>query len=390
MRITRRLLSLGCFFIVVLSICGPGPLSTGACACDPPSWWGHSAKEDSYNWYFEGSGTSPVSADEALAEARRNALQQAVARLGAGFSDEVQAHLLGRVQGWEERDKWACKQWNTHQGWSRVRYPKDQLETLGAYAQGGEIQFKQATGLVEQQRYAEALALVGQLSARYPVGQQPIFRTERALLLASDCHVELGQPRQAIQGCESILAGSQDPVFQQEAQNRLATIRADYTNLLYRGVFGGKTFLVQCVTELNGIMARWPTMQKEIENMVRQAGGRVLDAASPDLSLLLERVDNPTRHVEILDGISADGFIVVSARGDMKQSTMTKDAKILGRFDFSGSVSAVLYAGGQVVHLWKTPGDIWYTGSAENCMDILMIRVFPLWQNDLAEKLDKP
>jgi hypothetical protein len=252
------------------------------------------------------------------------------------------------------------------------------------------VQYNRAVALRKQKNCPEALMLAAELIANYPVGKQVFFQTERAYLLASDCHVDLGQPRKALQMCDSLLAGSQDPAFRQEAQNRLADTRQNYTNLLYRGIFNGRSFLVRGVTELNGQPGSWAPMQKEMENLVRQSGGRVLESVLPSPLVLIERMGDPGRHAEILEGVPADGYLVATARGEMKHSTVTKGTTTLDRYDFNGTVRVVLQAGGRVLHAWDHTGPIWYPGSADACMDALArMNVLPRWQEDLATQVDQ-
>lgn len=320
-----------------------------------------------------------------MAEARRNALRQAVAQLGAGLAIEVREHLLGRVQGWEERDRESCRRGDVHHGWSRVRLPRENLDALNEYVRGGDDQFKRGLEFFEQKRFAEALTWANRVSVQYPIGKQPLFRTERAWLLICDCHVELGQPRQAIRMCESLLAATDDPGFRQEAQARMASIRADYTNLLFRGAFGGRRVAVKCIVNLDGREDRWAKMQTEIEALVARAGGEIAGAGGSDLSPEEALFDAAAgaRRAAVMRENDADGLVLFRAKGEIVRQA--------AGVHFSGAATGLVQMTGREPYVWEQRGPGGRTPlGAEMALDILALNVRRIWQADFAKQLEAP
>ena len=359
--------------------------TSAAAACAPPAWWGAAGKEDSYNWYFEGSGTGRASADEALTEARLNALRQAVARIAAGCSEEVGEFLLGKVQGWEERDKFSCKQWNAFRAWSRIRYPKEELMALGEWVNGGPAQFEMARESFAGKRYEAAVSVLDRLCAAYPVGKQPLFPTERAWLMASDCGVALRRPRQALAAAEAILNASADPAYRKEAEDRLAAIRADYTNLLHRGALGGKRIAVRCALDVDGQRSSWTKMQTEVGKWIARVGGEV------DVPAALENADmsalsgSRERAAAMMREIGADGIVLVVAQGQVKQRP-NGDKTDVG---FAGRIAVGILLADSEPFVWEQQGPGgWNPVGIGTALDYLALKVLPFWQAEFTTQLE--
>jgi len=359
--------------------------TSAAAACAPPAWWGTAGQEDSYNWYFEGSGTSRVSADEALAEARLNALRQSVERIAAGCSEEVGEFLLGKAQGWEERDKFSCKQWTAFRAWSRIRYPKAELEALGTWTRDGAAQFETARSSFAGKQYEAAVSALDRLCAAYPVGKQPLFPTERAWLMASDCRVALGQPRGALAAAEAILNASADPAYRKEAEDRIAAIRADYTNLLHRGAFGGKRIAVRCALDVDGQRSSWTKMQTEVEKWIARVGGELGAGAALGGADLPALIGSKERGVAKMREIGADGILLVLAQGQIKQRANGDKTEV----GFAGRVSVGILLADREPFVWEQQGPCgWNPLGIDMAMDMLALKILPFWQAEFTTQLE--
>jgi hypothetical protein len=372
------------FVLLALSL-SRGP----ALAAEPPAWWDDPIKEDPGNYFFTASGASADSSDAALEEAQHNALDQIVERVGspAGAKD----YLLGRIRGWNLHARHDQKDGRTHRVWIILKYSKDELGGLRTHVEGGQARFEEAAQAFEKKKVAEALSISEALAAEYPIGKQPIFPTERALLLASDCHVALGQPRQALEACRSVLAGSQDAAFTKEAEAKTTAIRADYTNLLLRGIFAGKRIAVRCLTEIDGSPAAWSKMQTEIGNVVKQAGGRMLDSDEGSLGAdkATQILTNEELRAEITRSLSADGVLVVRAQGRLNERENSKNPMGGKDFQFAGTTASLLLVSGSKPYAWKRTGVTgWNPISVDMCMEVLALNVLNVWREDLARHLD--
>ena len=380
---TRHAWQIGGVAFLGLAAAGALPADAG---CAPPSWWEDPSPGTTELVYERGSAAKCWTEQEAWQQAYDAGVATLRKRITSDTNLWPQLHLAETDVPFDKTCPDALGRWHA---WVLVSYPRDRFDSLLNHIQEGGRQYGQAVNLLDQKNYPEALAHAMQLIADYPVGKQVFFQTERALLLASDCYVGLGQPHKALQMCDSLLAGTEDPAFRLEAQNHQTAIRQDYTNILYRGIFNGRTFLVRGVTDLNGKAGSWVPMQKELENLVRQFGGRVMESVLPTASGLIEQIGDPGRYAAILDSVPADGYLVATAQGEMKHSTITKGASSLERYDFNGTVRVVLKVGGRVLHTWDHSGPIWFPGSADACMDALArMNVLPRWQADLAAQVE--
>lgn len=355
----------------------------------PPDWWDDPIKEDPANYFYVASGVSGTSADQALEEAQQNALSQIVERVGS--PPAAKDYLLGRIRGWKLHERHDQKDRRMHRVWIILKYPKDEQSALRTHVQGGQTRFEEAALAFEKKKIGEALSLSEALSVEYPIGKQPIFPTERALLLASDCHVVLGQPRQALEACRTVLAGSRDAASAKEAEVRIKAIRADYTNLLFRGVFAGKGIAVRCLMKIDGSPASWSKMQTEIENVVKRAGGKILsyDAGSLGAEKVTQILTNEELRPEIVRNLSADGVLVVRAQGRIKKRENSKNPMSGEDFQFAGTTASMLFMDVTKPYAWKRTGVTgWNPISADMCMDVLALNVLNTWCKDLAKHLD--
>lgn len=358
----------------------------GAAAAAPPAWWKDPIREDPGNLYLAAAGSSPRSVDDALRAAQSNALDQIVTRVCAGPA-EVKAYLLSRVRGWSVHAREDAKEGRTHRTWIIVKYPKEELAALRAHAESGPARLDEALAAFTGTNYSRALALADGLAAEYPVGKQPVFASERAVLLAGECHVAEGRPRKAVEACESVLAASGDAACRQEAESRLAAIRADYTNALFRGLFGGRRVFVRCVSELDGTRAEWAKMQKEAAGLVARAGGAVIESAPPAGAAGADALSAQ----EIARAAAGDGILFIAARGTLNRRK--SEANPAGGEDvqFSGTTTCTLFGAGREPYRWERTGLTgWNPLGPGMCLDVLALNVLAAWQADLAKRLDAP
>jgi hypothetical protein len=320
-----------------------------------------------------------------LAEARLNALRQAVARIAAGCSEEVGEYLLGKAQGWEERDKFSCKQWNAFRAWSRIRYPKEELTALGEWVNDGPAQYEMARKSFADKQYEAAASALDRLCAAYPIGKQPLFATERAWLLACDCGVALGRPRQALAAAETILNASADPAFLQEAESRQASIRADYTNLLQRGAFGGKRIAVRCALNVDGQRSTWTKMQSEVGKWIARVGGEVVVPATLENADMSALIGSRERGAAQMREIGADGIVLVVAQGQVKQRP-NGDKTDVG---FAGRIAVGILLADREPFVWEQQGPGgWNPLGIDTALDLLGLKVLPVWQAEFTTQLE--
>ena len=355
-------------------------------AVEPPTWWGNPIKESAGSYYFAASGDSAAGPDEALAEAQSNALEQIALRAGGG-SEEIRRYLATRIHGWTLYARDIKKERAGHHAWILLEYSKQDLAALATHLQAPGARLVRAKEAVSDRKFSDALAIANALAAEYPVAKQPVFQTERALLLASDCHAALGQPRLAVQACESVWSASSDPAFRAEAETRRAAILADYTNLLFRGVFGGKRIMIGCVTDLGGHPERWAKMQTEMEALVTRAGGELVPAGAWDLPSTGGLFDGTAsaQRTTALREFGADGMVLFRAKGEMVRQATSDTAGV----HFSGAATGLVQMTGREPYVWEQRGPGGRTPlGAEMALDILALNVRRIWQADFAKQLE--
>jgi hypothetical protein len=253
--------------------------------------------------------------------------------------------------------------------------------------------WSQAQAAVQAGRQVEARALLDRLLVDAPSLSPEGPPIERIKLLSCDCYVQLGQPRRAVQTCQSILAASRDPVFQKEAATRLDKVQSDYTNLLFRGALGGRKVVVCCVTELDGVTASWSKMQKEMESFVLRAGGTVVarGETAMDISLAAGLLVRPEARSAVTQPVSADGLLLAIARGRINKRPNSQN-KVTGEdVQFSGTVTCMLDLSGRGKQSWEWPGVTgWNPLGPEMCLGVLALNVLEAWQGHVVEQLDAP
>jgi len=193
--------------------------------CRPPSWWGRSVRDDSYSWYFEGAGTSLLNSAEALENAKRNALRQVVLQLREGLSPETSDYFLGQIQNWTVHEQVQAQEGRRHCAWVIIRYPREEYRRLQDFASGADARYRHAVQLIRQGDHPEAIASLQELEALYPLGAQPVFQTERALMLKGHCFEALEQWREARECYERVLNTVTEPAVHREAQAALERVR---------------------------------------------------------------------------------------------------------------------------------------------------------------------
>ena len=193
-------------------------------AAAPPAWWNDPIKEDPGHYFFTATGASNTSADEALQQAQKNALEQIVDRVGGGSAD-VRRYLLTRIRGWKLHARDDKKDGRTDYVWIIVKYPKDEYKALGALVGGGDTRYAEAVRLAEQHQWQQALAMLDILEKEYPLGMQPLFRTEKAILLAGQCYEGMDQYQNAKETYERLLNTISDPTVRKTARTALERAR---------------------------------------------------------------------------------------------------------------------------------------------------------------------
>lgn len=364
-------------------------------AAGAPDWYEADdiIREDSYNWYFRGSGSSSESPDDAMRRAQANALAGIAERIGV--SDPAKkAYVIARIKGWTihmSEDRRVRRQYHV---WLIVRCPKSELGRLHDHVNGGQARLEQAFQEFQNHHYDKAATIAESLAAEYPLGGQPVFQTERALLLASDAYAALGSPRRALEACRSVLAGSRESKYREEAAARKQAILADYENLVFRGGFSGKTILVQSTVNLDASsLQEWTRMQKEMENLVTSAGGKLVGPGSP-LHARLNGVDmlpNDAAASEMLAESGADGLLRVMASGRINRRE-NKENPLTGEdYQFFGDTVFQLRLAGREPYTWKRSGMTgWNPVSPSMCMDVLALNLLTAWKPDLAKYLEGP
>ncbi len=220
------------------------------------------------------------------------------------------------------------------------------------------------------------LATLEELAQRYPLGRPASLKPESIHLLLSDCWVALGCPRRALEVCQAILKGSADPESTGAADSRITAIRADYTNVLFRAVFGGKRVAVRCETELDGVAAAWPKMQTSVEAVVTRAGGTLPGA--PPLSATSAKPE-----------AVPDGTLVFKAAGRIGKRPARSGSPASEEAQFQGTLSAQLRVNSGEPHSWETKVTTgWNPLGPDMCLDVLALRALQAWQTELARQQD--
>jgi hypothetical protein len=233
-------------------------------------------------------------------------------------------------------------------------------------------------------QYSAAVSALDRLCAAYPVGKQPLFATERAWLMASDCRVALGQPRRALAAAEAILNASADPAYRKEAEDRIAAIRADYTNLLHRGAFGGKRIAVRCALDVDGQRSSWTKMQTEAEKWIARVGGELGGAALGDADVPA-LIGSKEHGAAKMREIGADGILLVLAHGEIKQRA-TGDKTEVG---FAGRVSVGILLADREPFVWEQQGPCgWNPLGIDTVLDLLALKILPFWQAEFTAQLE--
>ncbi|NCC60151.1 MAG: hypothetical protein EOM12_04255 [Verrucomicrobiae bacterium] len=376
-----------CIAGIILSLVLP-PLVL--CAVEPPAWWHDPIKEDAGYLYLPASGTSTVSYDCALQSAQQNALKQILASIGVIDNFNFLQH---HIKGWKIHARFDQRHGRDYFIWIILKYPKFELDELVSYVQGASDQFEQINRLYMDKRYDEVITRAERLIAEYPIGQQPLFHSEKALLIASDCCRVTGRPNTALAYSRKVIDMSTDTSYKNEARRRLNAIQSNYTNIVLRSIFKGKTFIIHCFTELDGEFELWLKMQKEIESLVRQNEGQIHTSYITTNSLdfiehLQSRIDTSA---DITEGSRTERVIVFSARGHI--NTRKNENNKTGSLDyqFDGTTAGVISTPtGRELYEWERTGMTgWNPISKRMCMEVLALNVLEAWRGSVVHQTER-
>ncbi len=357
-------------------------------AITPPPWW-----EDPNT----GSADMPLQRGKAEncrteMEALNRAHAEALSTIRKGITPNTNLWPLIALTGSAIKFSETGKEFGQWYAWVLVQCPQESIVNARNYLYNAGTEYQQVIELFDAGRFDEALAAAEHLINRYPLGKQSVFQAERALLLASDCHVAVGRPRQAAEICQGIAVASGDQAFRHEAEMRLSYINLNYTNIVLRKVFAGKQWLVQCVTEVEGVRSEWRKMQSEVVTMVSTCGGNIRQHTGPALDFIAVRelLVSPEKCLEYMKPMSLSGIIFIIAEGGVEKRPVSGKQNEKHEYRFSGSTTCLVLAAAGKPHVFERTGITgWNPINPLMCMDILALHILNAWQDTLVKQIDQ-
>lgn len=360
-----------------------GCQTTSTAEAGDPEWFLNPIRENIDNYFFPGKGISATSQAEAERLARENALTLIADRLGGDLPTATRNELRSLVRNWHIRTRDHVRQGGRHYAWVLLRYPKDEYYALEAYLAQGARDLERAAGAMEQRAYEQALSVLIPLLERYPLGEQSILSTERALLMTAAAHRQLGQPQAAEQALERILSLSQNEGFRTEAQTQLTDLREAWTPTLLRGVFGNKRVAIVALTIIDGKLSEWPKLSAELSQYASAHGGQVRDLShavgATDTAIALTRSEEARRRWMSEQGV--DALLMYAAEGRYNVRDSARPERNERDYQFVGKLHVIVESTGREPFDWQRSGTYgWNWAGPEIAIEVPGLLMLAQWR----------
>lgn len=352
----------------------------------PPPWWDDPNPGNAVVVYQKGSAQRARTEAEARAQANEDGLRQLRRRVVEDSRLWPHVGLKGTSVAFESVQRTRGGGW---EAWVLVRCARDELEEARAYVAGGRRDFEAAAALHREARFEEALAKAREIVAAYPMGRQPFFDTENALLLAADCLVGLGQASAAVAACREVAERSPSQAFRNTARSKSKTIEERRAEIVLARLFANRDWLVRGEIEIAGEAREWSQAGRSLEAMITRCGGRA-GAASAGSEAGAARFPVPPEVCRAwLDGTPAHGLAVFTAKGRLERRARPGAASEED-VQFSGTAHLTLCDKSGFSGSWSRTGLTgWNPLGEEMCVGVLALRALEAFEEELVRQIDK-
>lgn len=333
----------------------------------PPAWWDNPVREDGGHFFFAASGVSREGEDDAFRLAMADVYSQIADRVGAGEDEELRAYIASRAAGGSLHAREHARSRGRHHIWMIYRLPRGEIDRVRTHIEGASIKFERAAKARQEGRASEALSLLRELQTEYPLGEQPVFQTERAGLLAVECLVDLGKPREALDTVRRWTALDTNEAWRKAFEQKRSEVEEAFPDLLLKSLFLDETLEITAWLELEDTREEWRRMKKELMTMATSSGARVKEL--------------PSGH----------GVLKAVASGRMNRRENDRASGPGYDSQFAGKVTILLDLPGQEPISWELEGmSGWNPLGRKMCLDVVALQMLSVWKKDLIQQLDSP
>ena len=369
--------------------------------------WITDARGDSESYYYvwgEGLGqTARGSKTNALNDARDRLAQRINKRLPESgrdliisFSgDNLEVEMISQGESSVRRRK----HW---QSWVLIRCYKDRYlpeiekrtEALNLWLEAESL-YQTRSGITGSKKKIHLLRDIDRkyrdLLARYPIGSERIFSTERVAFRLAELERYKGNPCAAENHYRSVLDGSVSYQWKNKARIKLKEVGCgedEYKIFLWRRDFEGRNVAITCAYRVDNRFFPWDKAKGELSAFL-QGMGPSLAGQSRNIppETASQWVAEPEKGRRYLSGQGLDYLIILFADGDF--NLRENDNNPFGTnksFQFSGSVKSLVLTK-QGVHFSNNYSCVggWNPISKQMGMDVLALAATKRWKKKFFE-----